>query len=49
MVTDDQIKYCDWKAEIILKVWDIRQTSRFSNLFIFMDTNMLEATVLPKH
>lgn len=35
LISDEQIKHCDWKGEIILKVWDIRQTSRFSHLFIF--------------
>lgn len=39
IVTDDPIKYCDRKGDIILKVRDTRHGSRFSNLFIFMNKN----------
>lgn len=39
IVTDDPIKYCDRKGEIILKVRGIRHGSRFTNLFIFMNKN----------
>lgn len=48
MAADDQIECPHWKGDVILKVWGIRPISRCSHLFILVDPDMLEGTVLPR-